>query len=268
MAQRPDVALKATQRHQPALPRGRQVAFEWPPWASMAARESRSRPGGAFAMAHIAAPGCAPSCAPDAASPCRSSPPCILLGLRGAAVLVSARGATSHVDPLEPAPMPRSLGSCPVPIVASMCALSMSFACASENMPICSGLCHQKRGVRRWRTTYALWRFMCLYSYVWYKSTVLTCLYTYEDRIGPQRCTRNVTLPASAVGGGRSREGSSHRAGTWAPVEQNVTSGPKMCPPPGGCTSAARIAAASASPCSELSPLGMEPMLVSATTGG
>ena len=74
-------------------------------------------------------------------------------------------------------------------------------------------------------TTYALWRFMCLYSYVWYKSTVLTCLYTYEDRIEPQRCTRNVTLPASAVGGGRSREGSSHRAGTWAPVEQNVTSG-------------------------------------------
>ena len=71
----------------------------------------------------------------------------------------------------------------------------------------------------------ALWRFMCLYSYVWYKSTVLTCLYTYEDRIEPQRCTRNVTLPASAVGGGRSREGSSHRAGTWAPVEQNVTSG-------------------------------------------
>ena len=77
----------------------------------------------------------------------------------------------------------------------------------------------------RWRTTYALWRFMCLYSYVWYKSTVPTCLYTYEDRIEPQRCTRNVTLPASAVGGGRSREGSSHRAGTWAPVEQNVTSG-------------------------------------------
>ena len=121
--------------------------------------------------------------------------------------------------------MPRSLGSCPVPIVASMCALSMSFACASEKMPMCRGLCHQKRGVRRWRTTYALWRFMCLYSYVWYKSTVLTCLYTYEDRIEPQRCTRNVTLPASAVGGGRSREGSSHRAGTWAPVEQNVTSG-------------------------------------------
>ena len=104
-----------------------------------------------------------------------------------------------------PASMPRALGACPV--------------------PICSGLCHQKRGVRRWRTTYALWRFMCLYSYVWYKSTVLTCLYTYEDRIEPQRCTRNVTLPASAVGGGRSREGSSHRAGTWAPVEQNVTSG-------------------------------------------
>ena len=125
----------------------------------------------------------------------------------------------------EPAPMPRSLGSCPVPIVASMCALLMSFACASEKMPMCRGLCHQKRSVRRWRTTYALWRFMCLYSYVWYKSTVLTCLYTYEDRIEPQRCTRNVTLPASAVGGGRSREGSSHRAGTWAPVEQNVTSG-------------------------------------------
>ena len=70
-----------------------------------------------------------------------------------------------------------------------------------------------------------MWTFMSLYSYVWYKSTVLTCLYTYEDRIEPQRCTRNVTLPASAVGGGRSREGSSHRAGTWAPVEQNVTSG-------------------------------------------
>ena len=100
------------------------------------------------------------------------------------------------------------------------------FACASgEDADRCRGLCHQKRSVRRWRTTYALWRFMCLYSYVWYKSTVLTCLYTYEDRIEPQRCTRNVTLPASAVGGGRSREGSSHRAGTWAPVEQNVTSG-------------------------------------------
>ena len=46
-----------------------------------------------------------------------------------------------------------------------------------------------------------------------------------NDLGDPARCCR---LDSGAVGGGRSREGSSHRAGTWAPVEQNVTSGKKV----------------------------------------
>ena len=83
----------------------------------------------------------------------------------------------------EPAPMPRSLGSCPVPIVASMCALSMSFACASEKMPMCRGLCYQKRGVRRWRTR----RMLCGGSCV--------CIRTYGTSLLYSRvCTHTKTV--------------------------------------------------------------------------
>ena len=52
-----------------------------------------------------------------------------------------------------PALKPCSHSSCPVPIVATVSALSMAFACATEKMPTDSEMCHQKRGVRRWRTT-------------------------------------------------------------------------------------------------------------------